>query len=206
MGSTQAITGKVRISYEHLLKPWANNPAAEPKYSCTILIPKGDIKTLQAVNAAIEAAKATGREKWGSSWPPQVPTPLHDGDGARENGLPFGEECRGHWVMTASSKRKQDVVDAAVQPILDASEVYSGMYARVNVNFFAYNAAGRRGIGCGLGPVQKLADGEPLGGGAISADQVFTAVDPQPAYQPQATAWGDIDPITGLPRAPLAGL
>lgn len=53
------------------------------------------------------------------------------------------------------------VVDANIQPILQQSEIYSGMYGRANVSFFPYNASGKKGIGCGLNGVQKLRDGEP---------------------------------------------
>nr|WP_243023929.1 MULTISPECIES: ssDNA-binding protein [unclassified Butyricicoccus] len=34
-----------------------------------------------------------------------------------------------------------------------STDVYSGMYARVTVNFFPNDASGNRGVGCGLGAV-----------------------------------------------------
>ena len=90
-------------------------------------------------------------------------------------------------MMTASSKNQQEIVDTAGNPILSQSEIYSGMYARVFINFFAYNSGGKKGIGCGLGPVQKTKDGEPLGG-KISAADVF-------AFTPAGAE--AIDPVTG---------
>ena len=103
--------------------------------------------------------------------PPLVAIPVHDGDGARpSDGMPFGEECRGHWVFTASSKQAPQVVDLNLNPIINQTEVYSGMYARVSINFFAYNSNGKKGIGCGLGNVQKVEDGEPLGSRTTAAD------------------------------------
>lgn len=162
MKQTQVTTGEVRISYEHLLKPYAQQPGAEEKYSVTVLIPKSDIATKQRIDMAIQAAISEGvATKWGGVRPPQPPVPIHDGDGLRPNGDAFGEECKGYWVMTASSKQRQDIVDTAMNPIIDPTEVYSGMYARVCLNFFAYNSTGKKGIGCGLGPVQKTRDGEP---------------------------------------------
>lgn len=184
--NTQVVTGEVRISYEHLLKPYANpnTPGAEPKYSCTILIPKSDTATKQRIDMAINAAITDGvSAKWNGAKPAQPPTPLYDGDGLRPSGEAFGEECKGHWVMTASSKLQPEVVDTNGNPIFSPSEIYSGMYARVFINFFAYNAAGRKGIGAGLGPVQKLRDGEPLGG-RVSASDVFGGG--APAYPQQA--------------------
>ncbi len=200
---TSVTTNEVRISYEHLLKPHANQPGAEEKYSATLLIPKTDVQTKQRIDAAIQAAIQEGiAGKWGGARPANPAIPIYDGDGLRPNGEPFGPECKGHWVMTASSKRKPEIVDLNLNPILDATEIYSGMYARVNVNFFAYNTAGKKGIGCGLGPVQKTRDGEPLGF-RVTAAEAFGDLPPvggdtpgygQPGYIPS-----NIHPITGLP-------
>lgn len=214
---TQIVTGKVRLSYAHLFKPYAHDPRQEPKYSVTILIPKTDMATKADIDRAIEAAKQEGMaNKWGGQMPPVVKTPVHDGDGARQNGQPFGDECRGCWVLTASSKQAPAVVDQTIQPILDQSEVYSGMYARVSINFFAYNSSGNNGIGAGLNNVQKLADGEPLGGRTTAAED-FGAPISQPMQQQAATyaqatqnAFGAapqhsapaVDPITGMPITP----
>lgn len=173
MESTNVTTGQVRLSFVNLFTPRANQPGQEPKYSTTILIPKSDTATMQRIQAAIEAAIQKGvAGVWGGARPAQPRTPIHDGDGARPNGEAFGPECKGHWVLTASSKQQQAVVDLNMNPIINQTEVYSGMYARVNINFFAYSNSGNKGIGAGLGPVQKVADGEPLGG-RISAEQAF---------------------------------
>lgn len=81
-----------------------------------------------------------------------------------------GEEYAGHYFMNVSSKTKPGVVDSQVQPILDSTEVYSGCYGRVSINFYPYDTAGNRGIGAGLNNVQKLADGESLGGKSRAED------------------------------------
>lgn len=229
---TQVTTNEVRISYEHLIKPYANQPGAEEKYSATLLIPKSDIATKQRIDAAIQAAVQEGMSsKWGGVRPAQLAVPIYDGDGVRPNGEPFGPECKGHWVMTASSKLRPEIVDVSLNPILDATEIYSGMYARVNINFFAYFNSGKKGIGCGLGPVQKTRDGEPLGGRVSAAEAFGGAPAPQypqqAQYAPQsapsqpapagAAPWAaqaysaqqaPVDPITGQPiqPAPIMGL
>lgn len=227
---TMVTTGEVRISYEHLMKPYANQQGAEPKFSATLLIPKSDVATKQRIDAAIQAATQEGiNSKWNGVRPPQVAIPIYDGDGVRPNGEPFRPECKGHWVMTASSRIRPEVVDLNLNPIIDATEVYSGMYARVNINFFPYNATGKKGIGCGLGPVQKTRDGEPLGG-RITAAEAFGGGAPdypaqptaqtgysqqtyqqppysaQPQYpvqpQYQQPQYSAVDPITGQPMNP----
>lgn len=198
---TKVVTDKVRLSYVHLFTPYAHQPGQDTKYSCTILVPKTDVATKANIDAAIEAAKQEGvQSKFSGVLPPVLPTPIYDGDGTRpSDGMPFGKECKGHWVFTASSKQAPQVVDANVNPILDQTEVYSGMYARVSVNFFAYNSNGRKGIGCGLNNVQKLADGEPLGGRTTAAEDFGPAsgVAPAPGYQqPTQSAY---DPGTNMP-------
>lgn len=220
MNATTITTDRARLSYEHLYTPYAHQQGTEPKYSVTVLVPKSDVATKQRIDAAIAEATNLGISKsWNGARPPVVATPMYDGDGVRPNGEPFGDECKGHYVFTASSKVAPQIVDLGMNPIINQSEIYSGCYARVCVNFFPYNASGKRGIGCGLNAVQKLEDGEPLGG-RVSAEEAFGAPTaalaqpqyqqpvqqyaPQPQYQqpvPQQYAQQPamINPLTGLP-------
>lgn len=200
---TNVTTGQVRLSYVHLFTPYANQPGQEPKFSATILLPKSDIATKQRIDMAINAAIQVGvSSKWNGVRPPQMKIPIWDGDGVRQNGEPFQQECKGHWVFTASSKQQQAIVDMNLNPIINQSEVYSGMYARVNINFFPFSSNGNRGIGCGLGPVQKIGDGEPLGG-QVTAEAAFG--DAPGGYGapgfPQTQAY----PSPGPQSTPLAG-
>lgn len=191
------VTGKSRLSYVHLFQPFANANGGEAKYSATVLVPKTDTATKQRMDAAIDAAKRLGANKsWNGVAPPIVAIPVYDGDGVRpSDGMPFGDECKGHWVFTASSKQPPQVVDAQCQTIIDQSQVYSGMYGRVSITFYPYNFSGKKGIGCGLNNVQKLEDGEPLGGRTTAADD-FGAM---PAYMHETAAATAIDPFTGQP-------
>lgn len=208
---TNVTTGEARLSYAHLFKPYAQQPGAEEKFSCTVLVPKTDTATKARIDAAIDAAKQKGiNGKWNGVCPPIVPDPVHDGDGVRpSDGMPFGPECKGHWVFTASAKADYppEIVDQNGNPVINQSEIYSGIYAMVNVEFYPYMFGGKKGIGCGLGPVKKIRDGEPLGGSAPTAAQVFgqpqAAASGTPAYaQPQVPAGNirqNINPVTGLP-------
>ena len=180
---TAITTGEVRLSYVNVFQP--ND---DGKYSVTILLPKSDTATKARIDAAIKAAEARGVEKSWKARPPVIPNPIHDGDGLRESGVPFGPECRGHWVFTASTKLPPEVVDANLNPIINQTELYSGCYGRVHVNFFPYGGGKtgfKPGVGAGLGPIQKLEDGEVLGGRMASADDVFGD--------------GAVHPITGQP-------
>lgn len=206
MKANDVTTGKVRLSYVHLFKPYAFSAGSEEKFSVTILLPKSDTATKARIDAAIEEAKRLGAaDKWNGVVPPILATPVYDGDGTRpSDGLPFGDECKGHWVFTASSKADYppEVVDANMNPVIDQSQVYSGIYAKVCVTFFPYLFGGaKKGIGCALGPVMKVADGPALGGERLSAAEAFGATPTlQQAAQPAAApTTPQIDPITGLP-------
>ena len=176
---THVVTGKIRLSYAHLTQPYKSQLAGEDdkaKYSVTLLIPKGDKATLARIQAGIQAAGeralASGKLKKGTPID-KLPQPLHDGDGYKADGYtPYGPECKGMWVLTAANTDRPQVVDSNRNPIIDATEIYSGMWARVSLDFFAY-ANRKTGIGCGLGNVQKLADDEPLGASRASVDDDF---------------------------------
>lgn len=186
---TRVVTGEVRFSYVNLLKPRASMQGGEEKYSVTILLPKSDVATKQRIDAAIEAAKQVGKSKsWNGVIPPMVSIPVHDGDGVKpSDGMPFGEECKGHWVFSASTKVDQPpvIVDINQNPIINPTEIYSGMYGRIAVNFGPYSNAGKKGIGCYISKnVQKTRDGEPLGASAPDAASDFGGAPQQPFGQP----------------------
>lgn len=173
--ATKVVTGKVRLSYVHLFEPWSNNPENDPKYSVVLLIPKSDKATIKKLKAAQDAAKENGAERlFGGKIPKNLKTTLHDGD--EEADLDLNPEYEGHLYMTVSSKTKPGVVDQNVQPILDSTEIYSGCFARVSINAFPYSVKGSKGISFGLNHVQKLADGDFLGGRSKAEDD-FDAVD-----------------------------
>ncbi|ENY98721.1 hypothetical protein HMPREF1092_03279 [Clostridium thermobutyricum] len=168
---TKVVTGEVRLSYAHIWEPSAIE-GNEPKYSVSVIVSKNDKETLRAIKEAVEEAKETGKGKWNGKIPPVLKTPLRDGDVER----PDDEAYAGCYFFNASSKNKPGIVDENVQPILDQSEVYSGCYARVSVNFYAYNANGNKGVAAGLGNIQKIKDGDSLGG-ATRAEDDFEAVE-----------------------------
>lgn len=168
---TKVTTGKIRLSYAHLFEPHAID-GKELKYSVSIIIPKTDTDTLKAVKEAVDEAKENGKTRWGEKVPTELKTPLRDGDIER----PDDEAYADSYFLNANSKNKPGIVDQNVQPILDATELYSGCYARVTLNFYPFSASGNKGIAAGLGNVQKLADGEPLGGFTRAEDD-FDSID-----------------------------
>ncbi|QNO17905.1 DUF2815 family protein [Caproicibacterium amylolyticum] len=170
----KVITGVVRLSYANCWEPKSINGGAE-KYSVSLIIPKSDTKTIAAINAAVDAAIEEGKGKFGGKVPNKaaLKLPLRDGDIDR----PDDEAYADSYFVNANSNTAPQIVNKQVEPILDRSEVYSGVYARVSVNFYAFNSNGNRGIACGLGNIQKIRDGEPLGGRTNAADDFDTDVD-----------------------------
>lgn len=162
--ATKVVTGKVRFSFVHIFEPQAPQGGGEPKYSVTLLIPKSDTATLGKIKEAMAEARENFCKKNGATALPQKPNhTLHDGDGTRDSGDPYGPECKGHYVITVSSKNQPVIVDAWRNQITNSAEVYSGCYGRASINFYGYNANGKKGISAGLLSIQKLSDGEPFG-------------------------------------------
>jgi hypothetical protein len=166
--ATKVVTGRVRLSYVHVFEPWAAKPDQEAKYSCVLMIPKSDKATLAKIRAAIDAAAEAGKAKFGGKVPPNLKTTLHDAD--EEADLENNPEFAGHYTMSVSSKTRPGIVDADVNPILDSTEVYSGCFARVSINAFAYSNSGNKGVSFGLNHIQKIADGDFLGGRSRAED------------------------------------
>lgn len=174
LNPTKVITGIVRLSYANVHEAKSIN-GGTPKFSASLIIPKSDTKTIDAINKAIDAAIEEGKGKFGGKIPSKaaLKLPLRDGDIDR----PDDEAYADAYFVNANSNTAPQIVDKSVNPILDRSEVYSGIYARVSINFYAFNSNGNRGIACGLGNIQKIKDGEPLGGRSNAEDDFSTAVD-----------------------------
>lgn len=167
----KVITGSdTRWSYCNVWQAKSIN-GGTPKYSVSLIIPKSDTVTIKKIEAAIEAAYKEGEAKLkgnGRSVPALsvLKTPLRDGDAER----PDDEAYANAYFVNANSSTAPGIVDADRQPIIDTSEVYSGVYGRASINFYAFNSNGNKGIACGLNNLQKIRDGEPLGGKSRAED------------------------------------
>lgn len=177
MNLTKVITGvNTRWSYANVWDPKSINGGA-PKYSVSLIIPKSDTTTIEKINAAIQAAYEEGESKLkgnGKTVPPlaAIKTPLRDGDIERPDDAAYANS----YFINANSASAPGIVDANRQSIIDRSEVYSGVYGRASINLYAFNSNGNKGIACGLNNLQKIKDGEPLGGKA-SAESDFATDD-----------------------------
>ena len=177
--SNRIVTGEVRLSYANIWEP-KSIQGSDPKYSCSLLIPKTDTKTVAAIEQAIKNTLAESAGKFGGKVPPlgSLKLPLRDGDAEKDTET--NPEYAGCYFVNANNKTAPQIVERSatgqIQPILDQNEVYSGCYAQVSIEFFAFNTNGNKGVGVALGNILKTRDGESLGGGAISAEADFGAV------------------------------
>lgn len=169
--STKVVTkNEVRLSYTNLITPRAQNEEKpeEKTYSTAILIPKSDTETLSRINAAIKAALAEGvTKKWNGKTPGNLRNPLRDGDEKTDkNGDPDALYA-GHFFLNAkgpgAGERPPFLFDKNAKDTVDEGVIYSGVNARVSLNFFPYDRNGNRGVGCGVVAVQSMETGEPLG-------------------------------------------
>ena len=156
----KVVTGLVRFSYAHVFEPASFGDNDDKKFSCAILIPKKDKKTIAALEAGIEAAKEVGKIKKAFT------SPLHDGDDER----PDDEAYEDMYYLNAKSTRRPYVVDEDLNPIIDPEEFYSGCWGQASVTFFSYDYAGKKGVGVALNGVKKTKDGEKLSGGSTAEE------------------------------------
>lgn len=176
--ATKVITGvNTRWSYANVWEPKAME-GGKPKFSVSLIIPKSDTVTVGKIRAAIEEAYRDGQSKLkgnGKSVPAlsTLRTPLRDGDLERPDDPAYANA----YFVNANSTTAPGVVDANRNEILDKSEVYSGCYGRASISFYAFNANGNKGIACGLNNLQKIKDGEPLGGRASAESDFATEED-----------------------------
>lgn len=172
---TKVITGvNTRWSYANVWEAKSIN-GGKPKFSVSLIIPKDDTATVNKIKAAIQSAYEEGQSKLkgnGKTVPTLsiIKTPLRDGDLER----PDDEAYAGCYFINANSASAPGIVDSDRQPIIDRSEVYSGVYGRASINFYAFNSNGNKGIACGLNNLQKIKDGEPLGGKSRAEDDFAT--------------------------------
>ena len=175
---TKVITGlNTRWSYANVWEAKSIN-GGTPKFSVSLIIPKDDTVTVNKIKAAIQSAYEEGQSKLkgnGKTVPTLsiIKTPLRDGDLER----PDDESYAWCYFINANSASAPGIVDADRQPVIDRSEVYSGVYGRASINFYAFNSNGNKGIACGLNNLQKIKDGEPLGGKSRAEDDFATADD-----------------------------
>ena len=148
------------------------------KYKASLLLPKNDALTWRNINDAIaDAIGGALKKKWSGIFLESINMPIKDGDGTLANGAPFNPECAGHYVIFAHCSETPDIVDMDLQPITDTDEIYDGIFAHCSITFFAYlSSVGTPSIGCILGPIMKVADGDYIPYHLSPVEKAFSGI------------------------------
>jgi len=149
-------------------------PDEDGVFRTSALIPKTDKAQIAQIEEAIEEAKDYGKTaKWGGKIPRNLKIAFQDGDDTDLDKYPENE---GHFLLNCRSKKKVGLVDIDRQPILDASEVYSGCWAYLSVTSFAYDNESK-GVSFFLNNIMKARDDESFGGTTSTPDEDFAEVE-----------------------------
>jgi hypothetical protein len=173
------LIGEARFSFLNVFKakPVKNGP---PKFSVCVMIPKSNAKMVAAINECVEAAKKKGLEDGVIKKKDlaRLKLPLRDADPEVEVGAK-GKEFAGHFFFNANANEDSPpgamMVQGAAKVPADSSELYSGCYGWVNVNFYAYDNVSV-GVGVGLNHILRTKVGDRLDG-RISVEDAFGDLD-----------------------------
>jgi hypothetical protein len=149
-------------------------PDEDGSYRTSVLVPKKDKALIAQIEEAIEEAKEYGKgAKWGGKIPRNLKIAFQDGDDTDLDKYPENE---GHYLLNCRSKKKVGLVDIDRQPILEASEVYSGCWAYLSVTSFAYDNESK-GVSFFLNNIMKARDDESFGSGSSTPDEDFAEIE-----------------------------
>lgn len=163
----KVVTGpRTRWAYVNVWEPKPTHDGKTLKYSLRLIIPKDDTCTIEKIRRAMRAAYEEGANRLRDEagvLPPfdDLQLPLMDGN---DPGIRIQPEVyRGHWYINSNSSGAPRVIDENLEPVITHSRVYSGVYGRVSVTFYAWRHGEKYGIACGLNNLQLIRAGEPLG-------------------------------------------
>jgi len=178
----------VRFSYLHVFRPHLNTQNSKEEYSVQLLIPKANSEDKAALDAAYKEQRDLYIKHEGKPGP-EFHCPIKDGDKLTDSkGNP--KPIPGVWVVSAKTAAEDKDGNALQAPqvvgmerdsegklkTLTESQVKSGDWGRASVNF-AFYPKGKGGVGVYLNSLQKVRDGEALGGSRRSAADEFDDFD-----------------------------
>ena len=166
MSSNLKLAG--RVSFPSLFQTAVVDGVDSLKYGLTLMIDKSDTAQYAAMRAA---EKEAAQKFFKDSMPKNARSAIIDGDEVENR-----PEYKGHWILRPKSKTKPEVVNQMLDEITDPQAIRSGDYVRISCNFYGYNTKGNAGIASGLGNVQFVKRGEPLGNQRRASDE-FEKID-----------------------------
>ena len=175
--ATNIITPTFRLSYPHVWEPVTNQLAKRDEYSIQMIFNKAaDKAALQPMVKLVNDLIA-----WKGWSGPGIKKPFIDGDTKTDtSGVLWCDKnpaFKGGIVIRSWSKQAPGIVDmTGKHPITQKDEIYGGCYCRAQLNAYAFDQAGNRGVSFGLIHIQKIKDGESFGT-RTRAEDAFTPVE-----------------------------
>lgn len=189
MAEKTVITPDFRGAFVQIMRAKAGKnddgtPSAAKFSIRAVFPPNADMSALKA------AAHQAAVDKWGDKVPKSVRSPFRLNEELEKPVEGIGDD----WVVmtfSAPETSRPGVVDSKNQDIIDETDVYSGAWYIAQVNAYAYDKAGNRGVSFGLLNVRKQKDDEPLGNGKQKASKAFAAFAPAPSESKSAASLFD---------------
>jgi len=156
-----------RISFPSLFKK-SSFDGKEGKYEATILFPKSDTKTYDAIMASIEACKKDNKIKVGAD-----KLYIKDGDDIEYDGY------AGCWAVKASNNQRPKVYNRDKTPLVAEDEViYAGCFVNAIIEPWGQNNNYGKRVNANLLGIQFVKDGEPFGdGGKVASEDDFDDIE-----------------------------
>lgn len=178
------------------------NPQGEPKYGLALFFRRDQEDELQEMMDLAEAKlkEAFGPKAMDLVRKGKINWPFSDTEDMDEPSAPFDQPG---WAVNFKTSDKPGIVDAEAEPIMDKSEVYSGMEARVSCRCFTYDNESK-GVAYALVNVQKIDDGERMSGNP-SAEDDFGAASGGGKRKPAARGKRDQDEDNEEDERPARG-
>lgn len=164
------------LIWARLFEAEAMEEGNDPSYSCAILFKEG--ANIKSIRKAIDAAK---KDQWGGKPPRKLNICLIDDDREIED---LAEEYEyiepGDVILKLRRYEKYgqpQLWDQNVEAIESPTEMYAGCEVVADVEFFGWERKTSAGVSCRVNGLQKVREGEPLGGGKANTKNSFESVE-----------------------------
>lgn len=160
---TKIVTPIFRLSYPHIFEAHHNILGKRDQYDLVMIFDKKDKPSLKPMyDLMAEVAKFRFNTNTKG-----LKNPFKDGDTATSLSGELIKEKNpmyaGMLILSSWTKNKPGVVNNKNEIILDHDEIYGGCYCKAQLNCYAYETGGNRGVSFGLLHIQKIKDGDPFG-------------------------------------------
>jgi hypothetical protein len=164
------------LIWARLFEAEAMEEGNDASYSCAILY-KAD-QNIKPIRKGIEAAK---KDQWGGKAPRKLNVCLIDDDREIEALAEDYDYIEpGDTILKLRRYEKYgapQLWDQDVEKIESPTEMYSGCHVVGDVEFFGWERKTSSGVSCRLNGLQKVREGEPIGGGKANTADSFEKVD-----------------------------